>query len=406
MSSGDWKKNLLPASFRGVSFFIASSDFVTGRRTNQHEFPDRTEPFAEDLGKISDSFSISGHIIGDDYFEIRNRLIEACQKEGPGELIHPYYGLKYVQCGSISFKEDQSEGRIVRFDATFKEAGDNRYPKGANDKGAQLAENVEAALSEAEADFANKFSVENQPGFSLDAARGWISNAQDSFNSATEDVATVADGIAELAFSTRNLVAETEDLLQSPARLANRLLNSLSLIRGAVDSALDAFSSLSNLFGFGEDDPVPISTTPTRERIAQNKIVFDNYIKLAGALRASEDAADTEWPSLDLAREARDRLLTVFEEQIETTDNDELYQAIKNVTSSLIDLVPDADADLPQVKEINIENTKDTLNITYDFFENLDNEQDIIDRNNVTNPAFVLPGEIIEVIDDRRRSQG
>ena len=304
-----WKDNLLPASFRGVDFFVESSDYTTGRRTTQHEFPDRDDPFAEDLGKISDTFTVDGHIIGEDYFEIRNRLIEASQKEGAGELIHPYYGVKFVQCGSISFKETRTEGRIVRFSVTFKEAGENRFPKGSNDKGSQLTENIQNALAQSKDDFANKFTTDGQPGFSLDSVRDWIGNSQEAFDKSTEDVATTADGVAELAFSTRNLVAETEDLLQSPAVLADRLLGSLDLVKGAVTQAIDAFSSYKNLFGFGEDDPEEITTTPSREVLAQNKITFDEYIKTTSALLAAQEAAESEWASLNEAQQAREEIL-------------------------------------------------------------------------------------------------
>lgn len=397
-----WKDNLLPASFRNVPFFVESSSHTTGRRTTQHEFPDRTIPFADDLGKISDTFAITGYIIGDDYFSVRNALKEAVNKEGPGELIHPYYGVQRVQAGSINFNETREDGRIVTFSITFKEAGDDRFPKGVNDKGAQLLENTSTALAAAEADFAGKYDTDNKPGFVLDDARASIASAQEAFNSATENVATVADGIAELAFSTRNLVAETEDLLQSPAKLANRLLNSLSLIRGAVTSALDAFSSFGSLFGFGDDDEEKIETTPSRQTIKQNKLVFDNYIKLTGAIRAAEDAAVADFTSLEAAQEARESLLAVFDEQLLTTDNDELYQAIKNVSATLVELLPDSDSDLPQVKEIGVQNTTNTLVLSYDLFENLNEEQDIIDRNDINHPGFVEAGSTLEIIDGRQ----
>lgn len=399
-----WKNRLLPASFRGIEFFVEDSEYGTGRRTTQHEFPDRYIPFADDLGRISDSYNLEGYILGDDYFERRNQLIQAFQQEGPGEFIHPYYGLKRVQCGQVSFKESQKQGRIVIFSVTLREAGLNQFPKGANDKGAQLFESTQNALTELEEDFGVRFITEDQPGFSLDSVRGWIADAQESFDSSTEDVATVADGVAELAFSTRNLVAETEDLLQSPGVLAGRLLNSLSLIRGAVETAKESYLSYKNLFEYGAEDDELIETTPTRIRVKQNKATFDSTVRTAAAIRAAEDASTSEWQSLEEAQEARDAILEVLEQQIETTENDELYQALKDVEANLVSVLPDDDSDLPQEREVEIPETTNTLNISYDIFESLDQEQDIIDRNSISNPAFVAGGRTIEVLSVNRQS--
>ncbi|STG44808.1 Tail/DNA circulation protein [Escherichia coli] len=58
-----------------------------------------------------------------------NRLIDALNKPGPGTFVHPTYGeLKVCVDGEVRVSTSKSEGRIVRFDLKFVEAGELSYP--------------------------------------------------------------------------------------------------------------------------------------------------------------------------------------------------------------------------------------------------------------------------------------
>ncbi len=62
-------------------------------------------------------------------FDQRDRLIDALNKPGPGTLVHPTYGeLKVCVDGEVRVSTSKSEGRIVRFDLKFVEAGELSYP--------------------------------------------------------------------------------------------------------------------------------------------------------------------------------------------------------------------------------------------------------------------------------------
>ena len=92
-------------------------------------YPNRDKPYTEDLGKITFRPSITAYVVGDDCFDQRDRLIEALNKPGPGTLVHPTYGeLKVCVDGEVRVSTSKSEGRIVRFDLKFVEAGELSYP--------------------------------------------------------------------------------------------------------------------------------------------------------------------------------------------------------------------------------------------------------------------------------------
>lgn len=399
----NWQDRLRPASFRGVPFFIDGSQKTTGRRVANHEFPDRDLPYPEDAGKVGNTYRIEGHLIGD-YWENKRLLEEAVEKEGPGELIHPYYGTLLVQVGPVSFDEDNTQGQICNVTFLFYEAGDNRFPKNIDDKQAILEAAKDNALAQAKADFDEKFSIAGLPGFAVDTARASVAAAQEGFDNATSGLAAAADGIADLAFSTRNLVAETDDLLQSPANLSDRLLGSLSLLQDAFSSAEDQLKANRTLFNFGEDDDEVIGTTPSRVRERENKKTFDEFMQRATVITAVESASETDFASLNESATVRRELSDLIQNQSDNTDNDDLYQALRDLDAALVSVLPDVDADLPNIETVEVDITRPSLVLVYDVFQDPRGEQDLIDRNNIRHPGFVVGGTELEVLDVRESS--
>ena len=95
-----------------------------------HEYPLRDLPYADDLGRRAREFQVNGYVVGENYLQERDALIEALEAYGPGELIHPKYGmLNVVVVGRVSIRESHSEGGIARFAITFAEAGENTFPR-------------------------------------------------------------------------------------------------------------------------------------------------------------------------------------------------------------------------------------------------------------------------------------
>lgn len=395
-----WKDNLRQASFRGFEFLTKDAQTAGGRRTVQHQFPNRETPFTEDMGRAARSYTISGHVLGNDYFEAKTKLLEVFEKKGPGELIHPYYGSVFVQVAEVNISESQLEGAIAVFTAKFLEAGDNRFPKGINDKTAILADNVLDATDKIKSDFDETFSIAGMPAFAIESARALIAKAQETFDAVTKPLADFAEGVADLAFATRNLIAETNDLLQSPSELSQRLLDSFQLMEDAISSDKTKTVAYSAFYEFSADEPV-VGTTPIREQEKINEAAFVNLMRRAAAVKSSNTAVAAEYVSFNEAEAARVAITEVIDEQvreIENTDG-ELWQALRDVNASLVDALPDVDTDLPSLKEVTVEQDTASLLLTYDLFESMDNEQDIIDRNNIRHPGFIARETVLEVLE-------
>ncbi|EKI8827242.1 DNA circularization protein, partial [Escherichia coli] len=154
-SRSGWREKLLEASFRGVPFKVEEESAGTGRRVETHEYPNRDKPYTEDLGKVTFRPSITAYVVGDDCFDQRDRLIEALNKPGPGTLVHPTYGeLKVCVDGEVRVSTSKSEGRIVRFDLKFVEAGELSYPT----SGAATAQTLMSSCSALDDCISDSFS--------------------------------------------------------------------------------------------------------------------------------------------------------------------------------------------------------------------------------------------------------
>jgi len=392
-----FKDELRQGSFRGVKFFTDTSTKTLGRRAVQHEIPKRDLPFTDDNGRVAETYELEGHILGDDYFTQKKELEKIFTKEGPGELIHPYYGAVFVQVGTVTIQESNLSGFIAKFSAKFLEAGDNRFPKGVNDKGAILLGSIDAAEASAVADFEKKFSVAGLPQNALDSARSGIGKAADQFKKISKLGGDIADNINQLAFTTRNLVAEVNDLMQAPSALAARLQDSFNFLQGAFTKAEDQANALATFFGFGDEDVS--GDTPTRVQEKQNQDALNNFMRRIAAAKAAGSAANGTYVSFQDAEAARIEITNQLEEQLTLDDGTEVFQNLADINANLVDALPDVDLDLPNIKTIEIVASEPTLLLTYDLFESLDNEQDIIDRNGIRHPAFIPSGKSLEVLD-------
>ena len=114
-----WRDQMLPASFRGIDFLIPQASVPVGMKVQLHEFPQRDEPFAEQLGKQAQVHRLVCWIIGDDCFERRDKFMEAVQTPGAGELVHPWLGRMQVKAGEAELTHDFKQGGMAAFAVTF-----------------------------------------------------------------------------------------------------------------------------------------------------------------------------------------------------------------------------------------------------------------------------------------------
>jgi len=115
----EWRDRRQEASFRGVPFWVDTDSVPVGRRTQVHEYPQRDQPFVEDLGRTTRRYQFFGFVVGDDCLAQRDRLLAALDTPGPGELVHPWFGRMTVTAGECDVSHSRNELGMVRFGLLF-----------------------------------------------------------------------------------------------------------------------------------------------------------------------------------------------------------------------------------------------------------------------------------------------
>jgi prophage DNA circulation protein len=125
-----WRNRWQNARFRAAGFFVEQDARSGGRRVAMHEYPKRNTPYAEDMGRKALRFMVQGYLIGPNYWDHKNRLIDALDKDGPGFLRLP---LPYqmadvnVMVNTYTVTEHRERGGYCTIEMDFSEYGDPQF---------------------------------------------------------------------------------------------------------------------------------------------------------------------------------------------------------------------------------------------------------------------------------------
>lgn len=171
-----WRDQMLPASFRGVPFLIEQASVPMGRKGQLHEYPQRDDPYFESLGKQSQVHKVSAFVIGDDCFERRDKLLDALQKEGPGELVHPWLGRMQVDVGECDLSHGRTEGGMARLEMTFYPSKPLKFPTGTVNTQQQVVKSSESLLQSALRRYQEAMAVVDKARINMIGLRNALSN--------------------------------------------------------------------------------------------------------------------------------------------------------------------------------------------------------------------------------------
>lgn len=266
-----WREEIkaLKASFRGVDFKTTEAELQVGRRTVQHEFPGRDRPYSEDLGKRATQWHVTGHVQGDDYLTQRDALITALTTAGPGELVHPRYGvLQVTVVGHASIDESHERGGVARFSMHFCEAGSNVFPASREDTVEAVDVAAEACEDALEERFTDALVVAG-PASVLNGAIGAVKKTLDGVLSMVRQVTSLA-GLSQLVGIIVGVAGSIAALIRAPVVFVQSLRSIFARLVSGVRRPLAALQELRSVFG---SHPQPVITAPTgstRARIQLN----------------------------------------------------------------------------------------------------------------------------------------
>ncbi|WP_165184708.1 DNA circularization protein [Caulobacter soli] len=396
-----WQDTFTEGSFRGAAFLIQDDDHQFGRRVELHEYPLRALPWPEDLGREARRWTVDCYVLGDDYMTARDALIVACETEGPGTLVHPYFGVRVVAFLGGRCRQSAREGGLAVFSLEFVEAGEHAAPAVSIDtQGAALVA-VDGFEEELVTGMPDQFDIEGQPTFVVSAATDLIGQAA----SAARDAAGVLSGAGEALYAVRHKVdairAGALALARAPGELAGQFIDLVRSIKALADTPAAALAALRPLMSFGSTVSAVLGTTTARVRQRANQDSLVRLVQGAAAAQAVAAASQLQPASYQDAVSVRDDLagrIDVMAEQAADAGDDEAFIALTDLRAAVIRDLTARGGSLARLFDYTPPATAPALVLSWRLYGDALRDQEIVDRNRVEHPGFVPGGVALEVL--------
>ncbi|OUS51471.1 multidrug DMT transporter permease [Shewanella sp. SACH] len=431
----------LTASFRGVEFLLEESDGESGRRAIPHAYPKKELGYTEDNGKVLTQERISGRVVGADYFEQLKAILEALNKQGPGELIHPWFGIKKVQVGKVSHKLINRVDGTATINFEVFEVGENLFPNAKSDTANQVKAEADKTKDAVNDKFASDFDIST-----LDGMGDMVDTFLDDLDELTRGLPSLPDDLRQWTDRLMRTKDSVGKLLAYPGDLAREAMGLLEDIKGVVKDpirALDVYANVQNRWDGmraelgatgglsrnissegGMAGSVPKFANPSKNAaILANAEAFKNLTlnsavvaqcaalgeaqivnKLNDEAQVIESLSGAERNAIltgqqlkDLGYGVADQLALYAAAAVESGSSAVWRQMRVLRQAVLADTRARAEL-LPQVSLYQAKESVPVALVAWQQTGNTERRDSIVQRNGFANPAFILPTDTVEVI--------
>ena len=389
------------ASFRGVPFEVTSSNLSIGRRTQTFEYPQRDDPFTEDMGRSKRTIRITAFVVGYDYIARMKRLIAACEKPGSGRLIHPWLGSMEVTPTDLSAPVFESN-RVASVSLTFVESGKLQYPNALLDVGAKCLSAAQMLVNAEFDEFVRTFDLSGAQDFVKEAVG---LDLQGILNSETvQSVCDAFDLADELATLSHDVITLAEGGADA---LFNRVLDTYGLQRFAstVHAWTDVshrFRSLTQSSELNSAKPQAVASRTTSERIEKANaagqamirgLSVANMVVAASEIGTSNDRLDASTPvqtaPYDDLIAVRNEILEAIDEESLKISSDPIYEALCESRSAVYEAITQRAENQARLVSFKPSSVLPALVLAYDYYGDASREAEIVGRNKIRHSGFV-----------------
>ena len=395
------------ASFRGVPFEVTSSNLSIGRRTQTFEYPQRDDPFTEDMGRSKRTIRITAFVVGYDYIARMKRLIAACEKPGSGRLIHPWLGSMEVTPTDLSAPVFESN-RVASVSLTFVESGKLQYPNALLDVGAKCLSAAQLLVNAEFDEFVKTFDLSGAQDFVKEAVG---LDLQGILNSETvQSVCDVFDLADELATLSHDVITLAEGGADA---LFNRVLDTYGL-QGFASTLVHAWTDVSHRFRsltqsseLNSAKPQAVASRTTSERIEKANaagqamirgLSVANMVVAASEIGTSNDRLDASTPvqtaPYDDLIAVRNEILEAIDEESLKVSSDPIYEALCESRSAVYEAITQRAENQARLVSFKPSSVLPALVLAYDYYGDASREAEIVGRNKIRHSGFVPAVEL------------
>lgn len=381
--------NYQTASFRGISFLIGDLDTSGGRKKITHEYPNSDRRTHEDLGLLDKIFNIRGLVKTDQDFTAKDRLIDALEQEGSGELVHPTFGTVNVSALPYTVSERTREVGIARFVMIFEVTQTPVFPRQTSVKPSLIKSQSDIVIGGVTIDIEDVFEVATNSTSNYNAALAKLREIGDSFNIIGQTVTAVTSTINSFTASVTSFVNGITANIFAPAQLADSIKDMFLEFDQLAPNIEDQFALAKQLFNFGGNDPVVETTTVARQQRADNQLILNSGISCNALALAYNNAANIPYSNELELSETRQSLEDEYQRLISDTNlSNTTINDLTDLRTSATLLFDDINITVPKIRNINTNSIPMSM-LAYQYYGNTDNTDALIELNSTIDVSFV-----------------
>ncbi|MBV6750407.1 DNA circularization N-terminal domain-containing protein [Pseudomonas chlororaphis] len=417
----NWRDRLLPASFRGVPFWVDQAKNPVGQKGQLHEYPQRDRPFFEGLGQQSKIYELTAFIVGADCLEKRDALLKALE-EGSGELVHPWQGRMQVKVGECDMTQTRKDGGLVTFNLKFYPDEPLQFPKAVVNTQKQLQVASNKLLDSSVARFDKAMALVKEARVGLENLRKGITLAyhviEQELQPLIETYANVYALVRTVKEFPQQLSAAVKSVLGEFQGVVVEVKGLVSDVRGLKGFAVqgyhgmladlskqveDAKSLDTSKLAIGKDSAaasqatvnliqdallVQISQLVSMLPVATPAVKLTTTPSLAQQAQQPVQRADV--PVVDDVLALRDNINDLIWQAALKADAVQ-YQALSTVRQALVQHLNAVASTGVRLVDLIPQSTQPALVVSYDKFGDATRVGEVVQRNRISHPGFIPP---------------
>jgi prophage DNA circulation protein len=391
----DWLNSLWRASFRGASFWVEKDDETGARRIVIHQFPNRDDPFLEDLGEDKREFDVTAYVASDAADREAAALMAACTQRGAGTLVLPTHGPIQVRCHSAKRDRDKDKHGKIAFTLKFLREGASSALVSVLSLANLVFVAVDGLATAASAFFSQAVVVTNQPDFVVAAAVTGVQDGASMLEAIRTDEPIAAavssvqrDAIQAIFDAAPTAITRTDgvDVALAPQVFA--------AARGlgdgmAAETAIRAFEVVIDV---AVAAPAAVYGSPSWRTSDANKIEAYRLARLAAIAAYAEGIVRAKIADRPTGITLRANVAEHFDDELEAlwaADND-LFLALQAARGAVIEYLSRVILDLAPVVTVEANLSMPSLFWAYRLYEDPTRSTELVARNPaVQHPSFM-----------------
>lgn len=422
MARGEWE-SLRDPSFRNVPFYLVDDEGTSGRRAIPRAYPKKEVGWTEDNGAVLTQQQINGKLVGKNFQKQLEALLRALNTPGPGELVHPWFGIQKVQVGKVSHRLSTEEGGIAYVTFEVFEAGTRLFPAPKEDT---------SATSLSAADAVKKAFADGDYFKALDGLGDMTDTLLDDMQNLVMNLPTIPTALTdwvdragrfkdlagviiakpgELARQITSLASSMKDIVSEPPwslRVYDQLRSQWAGERAAKsatktmpkDLPVVASSPAQGVTGMASS--IPTTVIAPSPAMQTNITDFRQLVVVSAVVAKAEAVATMDFVTSDEAMAVGDKLAQQLAEQaVVAVENGqrELWRTLRDLRFAVVNDIRVRGAQMPELRRLSPTVTTTAALIAWRETGNTENREAIVSRNRLRDPSFILPSSSIEVID-------